>query len=201
MNNRIINAENLADILMRSREKAGQTQKYMAKAMGKSIGTIRNWESGYATPNLIDTLQWFEILGLNALRYFLDFVYPDVYSGLKKDVDDEKIEEALIHYTKNVASPEEKRKMAYCIFGETGSSWKAQVDMITAHNHTSVRTRVNVAQIVYDSYQMEKARGELVGVENIMPNEDNLKKAIGLGKQAVIDGKEGYTNKNDSFTI
>ena len=64
--------------------------------------------------------------------------------------------------------------------------------MITAHNHIPIRARVNVAQMIYDTYQIEKAQGNLVGTDHIMPDEENLLEAIKKGKQSAIDGKNGY---------
>jgi hypothetical protein len=107
---------------------------------------------------------------------------------------DEDIRDALLHYLKDVASSAEIRKLSYSIFGNTGSSWLAQLDMLTAHNHTSMRSRVNVAQTILDSYEMESARGELVGNGNILPDKENLRVAINDGKNAVLKGQQGYTH-------
>lgn len=189
---RILDVDRLALTLSKSRIECGKTQKYMAKAIGRSVGTIQNWESGYGAPDLIQTMEWFEILGVNPLRYMLDFVFPDVYDRLNGEVSDELIDQSLRSYFESVATPSEKRKLAYCIFGKSGSSWHCQLEMLTAHNHTSLRSRVNAAQTIMDSYDMEKARGELIGLDHVMPDEELLRNAIKAGKQSVIDGKTGY---------
>jgi hypothetical protein len=66
--------------------------------------------------------------------------------------------------------------------------------MLTAHNHTSMRSRVNAAQTILDSYEMESACGELVGKDNILPDKENLRVAINDGKNAVLNGQRGYTH-------
>lgn len=193
--NRIEQVELLAEILSMSRSECGKSQKYMSKALGKSIGTIQNWENGTAIPNLIDTLEWFRVLGLNPLRYFLDFMHPDIYRNMNpNDVTDEDVHKALLHYICEVAPMSEQRKLAYCIYGNTGSSWSSQLDMMCAHNHTSMRSRVTIAQAIIDNYDMEKYRKELINMDNIMCDEEKLRKAIQLGKEAVYDGNRGYSS-------
>jgi hypothetical protein len=57
-----------------------------------------------------------------------------------------------------------------------------------------MRSRVNAAQTILDSYEMEMARGELVGSQNILPDKENLRTAINDGKNAVLNGQTGYTH-------
>lgn len=198
-NTRLLTAENLANMLASSRTQVGKSQKYMCKALGKSLGTIQNWESGYSAPNVLDMISWFNALGLNPLRYILECLYPNQFRDVAKSVDnasitDEQIDEALNFYLNNIASSTDKQKLAYCIFGNSGSSFTAQLDMMTAHNHTSVRSRVTVAQTIYDSFTMEEATKQLVGIDAVMPNLENLKNAIANGKESAMCGKKGYVN-------
>lgn len=192
MFNRVASSENISFILSASRVHAGKTQKYMAQSLGKSIGTIQNWEAGIGAPNVVDMIEWFDILGLNPMRYLLDFFFPDIYMGKNAQSPDEDVRKAVINYFENVATDSEVRKVAFCIFGNTGSSWPAQLEMLTAHNHTTLKSRVNAAQMILDSYDMEKARGELVRTDHILPNEDVLNHAIKSGKRSVLEGKPGY---------
>lgn len=192
MNNRLITSENLCLMLSASRCSVHKSQKHMAKALQKSLGTIQNWENGYSVPNIIDLIEWFDVLGVNPLRFILDFLYPDYFKNLDGSVDDNIVDSALQYYISNIAPASDKRKLSFCIFGNTGSSWTAQLDMLTAHNHTTMRSRVNVAQTIFDNYQMEKARGELMYTDNTMPNEENLCQAIAQSKKSVYEGKQGY---------
>lgn len=194
MNYRIINSEKLALILSTTRTQAKKSQKYMAQALGKSIGTIQNWEAGIGSPNLLDTLEWFHILDTNALGYILDLIYPNPNSRIiSAQCSDEEIREALILYLKEVAGIDEIRKLSYSIFGQTGSVWSCQLDMLTAHNHTSLKSRLLAAQFIVNSYEMEKARGELICTDDIMPDEEKLRTAILNCKNSVSEGKSRYT--------
>lgn len=192
--NHLITTENLCTMLSASRISVKKSQKHMAKALQKSLGTIQNWENGYSIPNLIDLLDWFDVLGLNPLRFILDFLHPDYFQNLNGTVEDNVVDSALQYYISDIAPASDKRKLSFCIFGNTGSSWSAQLDMLCAHNHTTMRSRVNVAQTIYDNYNMEKARNELVYTDNAMPDEINLHEAISKGKQSVFDGKIGYVS-------
>lgn len=178
----------IGNILFATRNKSNKTQKFMAKALNKSVGTIQNWEFGLATPNLIDTFEWFNVLGINPLPYFLNYFYPDYYTKYS----DVNVTTQLVNYIQNIASESEKKKLAYCIWGKTGSSWQHQIDMLVAHNHTSMKSRVNTAQVIMDNYDMEKYRGELINTDDIMCDEDMLRSAIELGKKAAYQNSNTY---------
>lgn len=185
----------LSNILSKSRTNAKKTQVQMAKLMDRSVGTIKNWESGYATPDFIETIHWFEVLGVNPLRSLLDYIYPDVFNGNSATDSDERLRNTLVTYFNNVATTDEIRKLSYCIFGNTGSSWQAQVNMWCAHNHSTMRSRVNVAQMIYDSYEMEEAQNKLINTDHAMPDIEGLYFSIQQGKKSVKSGKEGYVNQ------
>lgn len=189
MNTHYFNAENLCQLLIHSREQAHKTQRYMAKALRRSIQTIQNWEYGISAPDVLDFQAWFEVLGMNPLFYILTLLSPDVYSDTDEDT---QIETALLHYIKNVAPASEKRKLAFCIFGNSGSSWSSQLDEFTAINCCSMRTRVTVSQAVYDSYVMEKAQGKLLTTDKVKPDLANLKSAIDAGRKSAMNGNTGY---------
>lgn len=185
--------EKLALILATSRTNANISQKQMANKLGKSVGTIKNWESGYATPNLIDTLDWFDVLGINPLAYMLEFLYPDEYHDKSTT---EAIDISLNHYLSEVATSSEKRKLAYCIYGNTGSDWHSQVDMLTAHNHLDLRARVSVAATILNAYEMSADRNELINTDKVMPNTADLRNAIIQAKSAACNCKNGYINQD-----
>lgn len=192
--NHLITTENLCTMLSASRISVKKSQKYMAKALQKSLGTIQNWENGYSIPNAIDLIDWFDVLGLNPLRFILDFLHPDYFKNLNGDVDDNMVDSALQYYISDIAPASDKRKLSFCIFGNTGSSWTAQLNMLTAHNHTTMRSRVSVAQSIYDNFEMEKARGELKYLNNTMPDENNFKNAIEQARESVFSAKDGYVS-------
>lgn len=194
MSKRLLTSEKIALMLSKSRTAKSVSQKHMAKCLGKSVSTIQNWENGYSTPNVIDILDWFDELGINPLHYFLEFMNESSLTSLSCDTDEEAIDASLKYYLKEIAPISDKKKLAFCIFGGSGSSWSAQLDMLTAHNHTSIRSRVCAGQTIYDSYMIEKARNELSFKDSIMPDEENFKSALTKCKVAAYDGKDGYSN-------
>lgn len=192
MNNHLIRVENIAKMLKDSRQNSGKTQKEMAKALNRSVQTIQNWESGYSIINVIDFQSWFEVIGINPFRYILNYLEPVLFGDADSNVDDTRVNEALSYYLFSVAPMSEKRKLAYCIFGHTGSAWSSQLDMLTAHNLCTLRTRVNVSRTIYDSYLMEEAQGLLNTSTTVRPDLDNLKAAIDAGQESVIKGHSDY---------
>lgn len=192
MSDYYVTGETLGRILSDSRKKANKTQKAMAIALHRSLPTIQNWESGYSTIDVIEFMEWFKILGVNPLRHILELLSPQNYETNPNNISDQKINNSLQYYLTKVATPDEKRKLAYCIFGETGSSWKSQLNMLTAHNKCSLRTRVNVARTISDSYKIEQAEGKLIGHASVIPDIENLDSAIQAGMLATLNGNSSY---------
>jgi len=192
--NRLLTTEKMAEMLATSRESCDRSQKYMAKAMGKAIGTIQNWEYGVSAPNLLETMEWFEILGINPMRYMLDFLHPEMYKELTAESPTDDIRRAVIHWFADVSSDSDIRKIAYCIFGNTGSSFSGQLDAWCALNHLPLMDRINVADVVTNLYTLRKMRDELRGNDHIMPDVDNLSNCIYQAKKAVLNMKDDYSN-------
>lgn len=182
-----------AQIWVTSRAAAGKSQEYMAKGLGVSKKTIQNWENGITAPDFFMGSKWFQVLGLNPMPYYLSFLYPDLFDGISPEDDDSEIEQALMALIKN-STPAEKRELLFLMAGHHGSSWYSLLQMFTAHCHTSMQSRVNVARSILDNYEMEAATGKLVCTENVAPDLDMLRNAIEEGKKSVIDGNSGYTN-------
>lgn len=185
--------DRLAEMLKQSRIDQEITRKQLAKRLHKSDKTLQNWEEGYSSPDIVDLLRWFHCLGLNPLRYILDFCFPEVYKDTDLNGDIDKIKDTLLEYIKDTASKDEIRKLSYCIFGNTGSSWNAQLDMITAHNHLPLIARIGSAKNIHDMYQMCESLGLLVGTEYIKPNLVSLSNAYEYAKESVMNGKNGYS--------
>ena len=64
-----------AKIWADSRVDAGKTQDYMAKGLGVSKKTIQNWENGVTAPDFFMGSEWFRVLGINPLPYYLSFLF------------------------------------------------------------------------------------------------------------------------------
>ena len=183
-----------SDMLADSRARKRKSQQYMAKKLSKSLTTIQNWEAGTTVPKMTDMFRWFNALGINPLRACLEYVHPTVYKGIRGDDDIEKIDKALLHYIQNVAPEHERRELAFCIFGETGSSWSAQLDELTARNHLPIQDRISISKMTVDAYELDAATGKLRCDSKIMPDIQNVRGAIARCMECAKDGKDAYQN-------
>ena len=189
---RELTAQSCALMLSSARTEAGVTQRQMAQAVGVGERTIKNWEAGTSCPDLIQLLTWFRACGLNPVRYILTWINPDTFYGLSAENSTEDVKTALSTYINDVATDTEIRELSYCIFGNHGSSWQSQLEMLCAHDHTTMRSRVTVARAILENYEMEDAQGLLVGTDHILPDIDHLREAVEKGKVAAQAGQSGY---------
>ena len=186
-------AQRFAKIWEQSRADAGKTQDYMAKGLGVTRKTIQNWEKGETAPDLFMGSEWFRVLGINPLPYYLAFVYPEKFEGVEPGDSDEIIDAAIMTLVGN-STDREKRELLFLMGGKHGSPWYSLLQMFTAHCHTSLKSRINVARMIVDNYEMEAEAGELVCEDNVRPDIEMLKRAIEESKKSVIKGDAGYSN-------
>ncbi|MDD6284835.1 MAG: helix-turn-helix transcriptional regulator [Firmicutes bacterium] len=175
---RSVRAERFSKIWWKSRAESGRSQEYMGLSIGVSKRTIQNWERGISSPNLLQGIEWFRVLNINPLHYFMEFMYPDAFDD---DADDDKTEQVLIELIKQCTSLE-KKQLLYLITGDHGSTWHALLQMVTAHCHTTMQSRVSAARIIAENFEIEEQTGQLVCKDAVMPNIDYLKCAINEGK-------------------
>ena len=180
------------NMLAKSRNDAGKTQRYMAQALHKSVNTIQNWEAGISEPGYRTLEKWFDTLGLNMDSYILEYKYKDFNMTIDKS-DLGTVKKCITMYINTQFSERDFLQLAYCMFGNTGSSWHEQLNMLTAHNHCTMKSRVNVCRLVLDNYLMEHERGELVGTGQIAPDISSLSAALERGKTAASGKQNGYT--------
>lgn len=188
-----LNIDTLAFCMASSRDKCGKSQKHMAKAMNRSVGTIQNWENGYSCPNVIEVMDWFRELGLNPMRAIMECLHPEIYHGISANDDTDRIRQGLSAWVNNIATDDEIRKISYCVYGNTGSSWHSQINEMCALNHLPISDRIVIAEIIQSLYQIKDSQNALVGTEHISPDMDNFHKAIETCKKAVLDGKSEYS--------
>lgn len=185
-------ADRVANMLVRSRMDAGLSQQQIAKALGKSVKTISNWEKGYGAPDAVTQMEWFDVCGLNELPYLLAKNYPETYADLSVKSDFKDIKAGVIKYLQEIASEQEIRQLSFCMMGNTGSAWSQQLNMLTAYNHCPMSNRVVISQMILDNYTINKIQGNLVCPDNIQPDMASLKKATDQGRDAISNGHEGY---------
>lgn len=184
---RIDIAERFAHMWKQSREDAGKSQEYMAKALRVSRKTVQNWETGVSSPSQTAAFEWFEALGIAPMPYYLEILYPGMTHGSDADVT-----EALSMIISGL-TPELQKKLLYILAGGHGSSVAAVIDMITAHLQSPLRDRLNIAQSIYTNYEMADAAGAVRQPDEAQPNMELLNNAIQAGKAAVKDGRFDYT--------
>lgn len=87
--------ERIAKIWHLSRIRAGKSQEYMAKALGVSKKTVQNWEAGTSSPSQATGFEWFKVLDIQPLPYYLCILYPDKFEDLSSHCSDKEVDEAL----------------------------------------------------------------------------------------------------------
>lgn len=189
-------AERFSRIWWKSRMEAKKSQEYMALSLGVSKRTVQNWEKGRTFPDLFQSTEWFRVLGLNPLHYYLEYLYPDMFNKPQSKGDCEWLDRSLMDLVRN-STTLEKQQLLYMMSGAHGSSWYSLLQMFTAHCHTSMKSRVAAARIIAENYEMEMQSGDLVCAEEAAPDLRVLNYAISQGKQAVQDRKQGYTAQTE----
>ncbi len=180
-----------ARALLTTRDLAGHTQQYMARKLSKSVGTIQNWENEIGAPSLPLILKWFELCGVDPEKYLMFIYDPGKYHLLYEAKSDEDIDAALRMYL-DAEIPKHKKMLHYIIFGDHISHWIPKLHLFTAHSHIPLLDRVAAASIVMESYRMRRARDELTGSDDSLPDENIVQKAVDSGRESVYVKKENY---------
>ncbi len=166
------------------------SQSEMAKELGVSKATVQNWESGTSCPSQLKGFEWFQALGKQPMPYYLRLLYPQYDDVPFKDMSDEQVDQALWEFTK-IMPTTAKRKILYIMTGNHGSSPLSILEMIIAHLHSPLGTRVNIAQSILFFYEMAEIAGQAVE-DGIKPDLVQLRRAIYSGMQAVRNGDSEY---------
>lgn len=189
--NKVLTSERFAAMWRKSREDAGKSQAYMAKALGVSKKTIQNWEDGTSCPNQLKGFEWFHALDLQPLPYYLQLLYPE-FDGISYASSDDCISQSLLVLV--AALPvDQQRKLLYILYGDHGSDTRAVVELSTAYLHVPLRYRVNIAQSVLTNYELTIANGNDVCPDHIQPDKQFLADAIQQGISAILNGNDTYS--------
>lgn len=183
----------LIGILHDSRISAGISQRSLAKSLHHSVSTIQSWEYGTANPPFEDVVEWLDVCGVNPLRYYLEYLHPDSFAEKTTKTSTQELREAVVQYFSNVAPDSEIRRLAFCLFGGTGSSWNGQVDEMCALNHLPIKERIDVAELIYSKYTVAESTNNIRQPNMIQPDMKNFRAAIDSCYKAVADGKDEYT--------
>ena len=184
-------AMRLAKIFWKSRAEVGVSQDFLAMELGVSKKTIQNWERGVSSPSLFQGMEWFRVLGINPLPYYLAYIFPDEMDGISPSDDDERIEKAIMALIEQLPI-DGKRKLLYLLWGGHGSSPAAVIDLMTAHLHVPMKERMEQAAIIARSYEINEALNEIVCTDHVKPNMNKLWMAINEATSSLKEGKNEY---------
>lgn len=188
---RIERAKRFSKIWWRSRADAGVSQEYVAIGVGVSRKTVQNWEKGISSPDLFQASEWFNVLGLNPLPYFLDYIFPENVEGIKPTDEDRQIEEALNHLISQLPNSG-KRQLLYMLYGNHGSSPNAVLNLMNAHLQTPLKDRIVHAAMIVEDYEIENALGNLVNPGNVQPDTKMLRISMDNARATVEKHQSGY---------
>lgn len=191
MPDRIQRIQRFTDIHVNARMKCKKSQEYMAMELGVAKKTVQNWEKGISSPSFFQSLEWFRILGLNPMPYYINCIYPTKTTEVNSESSDEEINKAFNELMKDIPMSG-KRALLFLFYGKHGSSPNAVIQMMLAHLHTGMKARALHASLISQTYVIEKETNTLVCPENIQPNIEALDKAIDSAKNAYINNKTNY---------
>lgn len=189
--NNIEDAKRLAKLLSEARYKSGISQEQMAMALRVSKNTVYNFEKGTSTPDLFQFMAWYETLGLNPTSYILQYMNPSDIEGVTADSSDEQILESLDTLL-NELTPHLRRCVLYLLFGSHQGDPYAMLQLFVAHAHLPMNYRFSIANTILETYKMCERCGDLKDTSHVMPDIEALEKAVKQGREAAINGQDGY---------
>ncbi len=182
-----------ANLLHKLRIETGFSKSRMAETVGVDLRTWEKYESGQAAPRVDEFIAWFDLFHADALRYVLDYLYPDIYDGLTQTSPMDNLRQAAMHYISNVASDHAIKKFDFLVFGEHGSNIEAQSEEFTMLDHLPLTMRLAVASLIDTLYATAEANGLWVNTNHVMPRVDVFHDGLQKGREAVMAGKQSYT--------
>ena len=182
-----------AKMLKQLRLDAGLSKARMADLVYIDDHTWARYENGESAPNVPDFVYIFDAVGKSALKYVLDYIYPETYSSLGAESDSSELRQAAAHYFSSVASEHTVRAISYLAFGDHGSNFSAQVEMLTMIDHLPMPYRVAVSKLIDTFWDMAASNGEIINPGKAMPDVELFRTAVAKGTAAAHAGQDGYT--------
>lgn len=181
----------LSSLLATSRAETEVSQETMALELGVSRGTIANWEKGLSKPDIIQFLQWFEVLGKNPTSSIFEFANPVKFENLFQEESDADVDDALNEMISSL-SLQQKKGILYLLYGTYQGDPFAMLQLFIAHAHLPMEYRFSVANQICEIYKLCERANMLKDTERVMPNIPALEEAIQKGREAAIHKKDGY---------
>lgn len=185
-------ADRFAAMMLAARHAAGYSQEQAARAIGVSKTTIQNWENGVTSASQKQAFIYFQKMGLQPLPFYLQAFYHAEFNAISANSTDEQIDAALYAMLKDLPI-DTKRKLLFVAYGDHGSSPISVLEMVVAHLHTPLVSRIGVASLILSNFKLARDCGRLVGTDHIMPSLDTFDIAIQRAREAVANRSKRYT--------
>lgn len=189
MRTRAERAQKFAQIWYKSRTDAGWSQEAMALELGISKKTVQNWEKGITAPDAFQGEEWFRVLGLNPMKYYLEFHYPALFPYDEDQHEESEVDIVLSHYLEQ-AKAENKAKLLWLIEGRKEYVWNSMLQMMMAHSLLSLESRAITAQTILDAFEIESESRGIEISDELMPDLELLKNSIEKAKDAAKANKK-----------
>ena len=180
----------IADMHYRAREKAGRSQEYMALELGVSKKTVQNWERGISFPDLMQSREWFRVLNINPLPYYLEIISPYKSKNITEDVN--TVDETFQALCDEIPT-EAKQAILHLFYGQHGSDPFTLLQLLLAYIHLPLRVRIIPAALISQLYETEKELCSIICPNDTPPDLDLLNDSIRRARVAVMHKEYGYT--------
>lgn len=159
-------AKRFAEIWLRSRAEAGFSQEKMAMEIGVSKKTIQNWEKGLSFPNVFQVFEWFEILNMNPIIYFLAYQHEN-------DTDTDK---KFYNYME-VIKRENKKRIIQLYEAHQGELWGICLQCSLIFTLIDDKTRALIMQQLLHALELGDIQGDIsnINTEVIQEYLDKIK--------------------------
>jgi len=159
-------AKRFAEIWLRSRAEAGYSQEKMAMELGVSKKTIQNWEKGLSFPNVFQVFEWFEILNMNPIIYFLAYQHEN----------DTNTDKKFYNYME-VIKRENKKRIIQLYEAHQGELWGICLQCSLIFTLIDDKTRVLIMQQLLHALELEDIQGDTsnINTEVIQEYLDKIK--------------------------
>lgn len=179
-----------AEIFKDLRAQAGLSKAKMAQRMQVDERTYSRYEDGESMPTLPAFLNLLDQIDAPVVNTVMRHLYPESFEAGAATT---QVRRALVEYIQNTASDRAVREMAYLIHGPHGSPLEAQLQLFTAIDHLPMDSRLLIAKMALNMWEIENARDGLINPEDAQPDMELLRAAIIKAHMAVIDGRQNYS--------
>ena len=157
-------AKRFAEIWLKSRAESGFSQERMAMELGVSKKTIQNWEKGLSFPNAFQVFEWFEVLNMNPIIYFLAYQHEN-------DSDTDK---KFYNYME-VIRRENKKRIIQLYEAGHGEFWDICLQCSLIFSLIDEKTRMLIMLQLLHAFEVEDIQGDTSNI-NIEVLENYLQK-------------------------